>query len=74
MSSTQLEVATRGRGIVDITAQVQQAIAAAGLREGLATVFVPGATASVTTLEFESGAVQRAPACPRDSASKADSR
>ena len=42
---------------LDITAQVQGIVDEQGLGEGLATVFVPGATASVTTIEFEPGAV-----------------
>ena len=32
--------------------------AATGLRTGIVTVFVPGATGAVTTLEFEPGVVQ----------------
>jgi secondary thiamine-phosphate synthase enzyme len=57
--SRDFEVQTGGNSDVqDITAQVQQTVAQEGLLEGLATIFVPGATASVTTIEFESGAVQ----------------
>ena len=41
----------------DLTDQVQQIVSDSGLAEGLATVFTPGATASLTTIEFESGAV-----------------
>ena len=33
-------------------------MAATGLRAGTVTVFVPGATGAVTTLEFEPGVVQ----------------
>lgn len=43
--------------IHDVTAQVRAIVTAEGLQEGLATVFTPGATASVTAIEFESGAV-----------------
>ncbi|MBW1871525.1 MAG: YjbQ family protein [Deltaproteobacteria bacterium] len=41
----------------DLTDQVQHIVSDSGLAEGIATVFCPGATASVTTIEFESGAV-----------------
>jgi secondary thiamine-phosphate synthase enzyme len=41
----------------DLTGQVQQVVSQAGLAEGIATVFTPGSTASLTTIEFESGAV-----------------
>lgn len=46
-----------GSHVYDVTEQVRQIVEREGLREGLATVFIPGATASVTTIEFESGAV-----------------
>ena len=41
----------------DLTGQVQQIVSESGLAEGIATVFTPGSTASLTTIEFESGAV-----------------
>ena len=39
--------------IIDITAQLQKAVEGSGLKDGIAAVFVPGSTASVTTTEFE---------------------
>lgn len=51
-------VETHGEGhTLDLTARVQEAVARSALRAGTATVFVPGSTAGVTTLEFEPGAV-----------------
>ena len=41
--------------IVDITAQVEQQVAEAGIYNGTATVFVAGSTAGLTTIEFEPG-------------------
>jgi secondary thiamine-phosphate synthase enzyme len=38
-----------------VTGEVQDAVSRSGVREGLATVFVPGATAGVTTVEYEPG-------------------
>ncbi len=52
-------IKTRGDAeVVDITALATKALRKSGLRDGLLTVFVPGSTAAVTTIEFESGAVQ----------------
>lgn len=44
--------------MVNISAEVRRVVAATGLRAGIVTVFVPGATGAVTTLEFEPGVVQ----------------
>ncbi|HQP93420.1 MAG TPA: secondary thiamine-phosphate synthase enzyme YjbQ [Thermoanaerobaculia bacterium] len=49
---------TDGTDIVDLTAEVEAFVAASGVTEGLLVVFVPGSTAGVTTIEFESGAVE----------------
>jgi secondary thiamine-phosphate synthase enzyme len=46
-----------GVQVIDITSQVQQLLAQSDLKEGLATVFVPGSTATVTTIEYEPGLV-----------------
>lgn len=47
---------TRGNGhIIDITRQVAQEVADSGLKDGTVTVFVPGSTGGVTTVEYESG-------------------
>ncbi len=54
-----LTLKTRGHDhVLDVTAQVHGLVDASGVREGTATVFVPGATASVTTLEYEPGLAQ----------------
>ena len=52
------DVATRGQGDAhDITDIVAAAVADAGCSAGVATIFVVGSTAAVTTIEFEPGAV-----------------
>lgn len=43
--------------ILDVTGKVQTYVKQSGLTEGTATVFIPGSTAGVTTVEFESGLV-----------------
>lgn len=47
-----------GPDIADITALVGRAIDAAGVRAGTAHVTAIGSTASITTIEYEPGAVQ----------------
>lgn len=55
---TTLTVPARGfSDVVDLTPDVARALASFSLREGVLTVFVPGSTAGVTTIEFEPGAV-----------------
>jgi len=50
---------TCGRNDVrDITDTVQETVRRAKVNEGQATIFVPGSTAGVTTVEYESGVVQ----------------
>jgi len=67
-----LQVATRGEGqIVDLTSEVIDRVARAGIRNGTATLFVPGSTAGLTTVEYEPGVVQDVADCfdrlaPRD--------
>jgi secondary thiamine-phosphate synthase enzyme len=47
---------TRGEAdIVNLTAEVRKVLRESGLLAGTATVFVPGATGALTTLEFEPG-------------------
>ena len=58
MATHRHEIATRGQGEAhDITDIVAAAIAQAACVGGLATVFVVGSTAGVTTIEYEPGAV-----------------
>ena len=52
------EISTKGRGeMIDITPFVSSEVEASLVSEGTATVFVPGATAGLTTIEFEDGLV-----------------
>jgi secondary thiamine-phosphate synthase enzyme len=51
-------LSTSGNGhVIDITEAVAKAATEAGLADGLVTVFVPGATGAVTTVEYEPGLV-----------------
>lgn len=54
----QLEFQTGGDAeMQDITDAVKQVVSSSELKNGLVTVFCPGSTSSVTTIEFESGAL-----------------
>ncbi len=49
---------TRGNADAhDVTDAVARAVGGSGLRSGIATVFCPGSTSALTTIEFEPGAV-----------------
>jgi secondary thiamine-phosphate synthase enzyme len=57
-----LELKTRGDcEIVDITSGVSEKLASTGLQAGTVTVFCPGATGGVTTVEYEPGLVKDIP-------------
>jgi secondary thiamine-phosphate synthase enzyme len=50
---------TKGEAdMVNLTADVRRIVKNAGLAAGAVTVFFPGATGGITTLEFEPGVVQ----------------
>ena len=47
--------------MVNITDKVAGAVRASGLRNGVVTVFIPGSTAGVTTIEYEPGLLKDFP-------------
>lgn len=54
--TSEFHVASKGNAdMIDITGYIRDAIEKHGFVEGSATVFVPGATGGVTTIEFEPG-------------------
>jgi secondary thiamine-phosphate synthase enzyme len=54
-----LSFATKGDAhVVNITSRLHELLEETGLTAGTATVFAPGATAGVTTLEYEQGVVR----------------
>jgi len=69
-----VQVVTEGENsVIDLTQEVQRRVDESKLTSGLATVFVSGSTAAVTTLEFEPGLVNDFPemlerAAPRNHA------
>jgi len=58
VTTVRQSVDSRGHGhIIDITSNVNEAVRSSALSAGVATVFVTGSTAGVTTVEFEPGLV-----------------
>jgi secondary thiamine-phosphate synthase enzyme len=54
-----LEISTRGiSDIIDITDAVQAELAKLEMAEGVVSLFVPGSTAGLTTIEYESGCLE----------------
>ena len=49
---------TQGFGdIIDVTREVAERVESSQVSSGIVTVFVPGSTAGITTIEYETGAV-----------------
>jgi secondary thiamine-phosphate synthase enzyme len=62
IKSDHITFSTRGNGdIIDITQPIGEKIRNSGLSAGIVTVFVPGSTGSVTTIEYEPGLVKDLP-------------
>ena len=54
----QISLSTQGNGqVVDITDDVVRHIRDSGLKNGTVTLFIPGSTSALTTIEYESGVV-----------------
>jgi secondary thiamine-phosphate synthase enzyme len=55
----EIHLQTKGyTDIIDVTPRVRDLLEESGLRAGTVTVFCPGSTGGVTTIEYESGVVQ----------------
>lgn len=56
--NTKIELSTKGYSdILNITGQVEKAVGKSGISNGLVSIFVPGSTGSITTIEFEDGVI-----------------
>ncbi len=56
VKSQELKFRTHHEGeILDITDQVQRTVESSRLKDGVATLFVPGSTGALTTIEYEPG-------------------
>lgn len=70
--STRISLRTKGEAdMVNITDQLARSVRDSKLKDGVATVFVPGSTGALTTVEYEPGLLQDFPdmldrVAPRD--------
>lgn len=56
IESRVLQFQTKGNcDIVDLTGKVEEIVEGSRIQNGIATIFVPGSTAAVTTIEYEPG-------------------
>jgi secondary thiamine-phosphate synthase enzyme len=59
VKTDRINLKTRGNNeIVDITPDVSRALSDSQLKNGILTAFMPGSTASITTIEYEPGLVK----------------
>ena len=57
--SSTYQIKTRGfNDTHDLTPRVRESLRSAGISNGIVTVFVPGSTAGITTIEYESGVLE----------------
>ncbi len=57
--SETISISTKGfSDIIDITDRVDSVVERSAIKEGLATVFCPGSTGGITTIEYESGVLR----------------
>jgi secondary thiamine-phosphate synthase enzyme len=58
-----ISVKTKGEvDIIDLTDKIDGAVENSGLNKGIVTIFVPGSTGALTTIEYEPGLLQDFPA------------
>lgn len=63
IKTLEFSVQTKGfTDIIDVTNQVEKMLSESGLKEGSVLIFVPGATAGITTIEYEPGLLKDYPA------------
>jgi len=59
VKSRRIKLSTKGRDdVIDVTGQVAAFVSESKIKNGLATIFIHGSTASVTTIEYEPGLVK----------------
>jgi secondary thiamine-phosphate synthase enzyme len=62
VKSNQINFLTKGSGdIIDLTGKIDSIIASSGFNSGIVTVFVPGSTGALTTIEYEPGLLEDLP-------------
>ena len=57
LSGTLEFATTSDTDVLDVTSEAAEFVQASQIRDGILVAFTPGATAGITTIEFESGAL-----------------
>ena len=71
--SYEINVKTNGEvDIIDITSQIQNIVKKSNIKNGIACVFVPGSTGTITTIEYEPGLKKDFPRALQKIAPKGD--
>jgi secondary thiamine-phosphate synthase enzyme len=53
-----IQISTHGQGeMINVTAEITREVGNSGVNSGTVTVFIPGSTAGVTTIEYEPGLI-----------------
>lgn len=56
INTKRIQVSTNGQGeIINVTSEIAREVNNSGVNSGIVTVFIPGSTAGVTTIEYEPG-------------------
>ena len=59
IQTREIDLSTRGHAdVLDLTARVERLVAESGIRDGLVSLFTPSSTSGLTTIEYESGALE----------------
>jgi len=59
VETKRIQLNTQGNGqVLDITSEVESHLRSSGLKNGIVTLFTPGSTSALTTIEYESGVVR----------------
>ncbi len=57
--TSKLSLETKGdTDVIDITSEVERELIDTDLESGIVTIFLPGATGGITTIEYESGLIE----------------
>jgi len=60
--SSEINIKTNGEvDIIDITDDIQNIVSKSKINEGIACIFVPGSTGTITTIEYEPGLIKDLP-------------
>ena len=56
INTKRIQINTQGQGeIINVTQEIAKEVNNSGINSGIATIFIPGSTAGITTIEFEPG-------------------